>query len=210
MAIASFNPDLEALAAQRAEPSSANLPLVEETSASEEVCALFQRYRYRFGRTDLPGILLCFATHPSLLRGMLEIAEGLLFAEGLLTRRHKEMIATFLSLQNACPYCADSHGYFLLMQSDSPDLLSALRTGNLDSAMLTPADRALLRFALKVNADSQAITRSDLEAAMEPGWTEAQLAEAVHVAALFAAFNRTANAFGLPSPYPGLCDASHV
>jgi uncharacterized peroxidase-related enzyme len=188
----------------RAAPSSANLPLVDETAASAEVCALFQQYRNRFGRNELPGILLCFATHPPLLRGMLEIAEHLLFVDGLLTRRHKELIATFLSLQNTCPYCADSHGYFLLAQDGSAELLRALRTADLDTPLLTTAERGLLRFAGKVNSDSQAINRSDIEATLQTGWTEAQVAEAVHIAALFAAFNRVANAFGLPSPYPGL------
>jgi uncharacterized peroxidase-related enzyme len=195
---------LEASGAQRAAPSSANLPLVEEASASPAVRALLQQYHDRFGRTDLPGILLCFATHPPLLRGMLEIAEGLLFVDGLLTRRHKEMIATYLSLQNACPYCAASHGYFLCAQEDSTELLNVLRKGDLESRAITGAERTLLRFAGKVNADSQAITRSDIEIAMQAGWSEAQLVEAVHIAALFAAFNRVANAFGLPSPYPAL------
>jgi uncharacterized peroxidase-related enzyme len=204
MTTASSNADPQALAAQRAAPSSTNLPLVEEASASPEVRALFQQYRDHFGRTNLPGILLCFATHPPMLRGMLEIAEHLLFVDGLLTRRHKEMIATFLSLQNACPYCADSHGYFLRTQGGSADLLSALRTADLDSPLLTEAERALLRFAARVNTDSQAITRSDIETTMQAGWAETQLAEAVHIAALFAAFNRIANAFGLASPYPGL------
>ncbi|MGA7521316.1 MAG: peroxidase-related enzyme [Acidobacteriaceae bacterium] len=196
--------DVVQLAAQRAAPVSANLPLVEEASASPEIRALFQQYRERFGRSDLPGILLCFATHPPLLRGMLEIAGGMLFVEGLLTRRHKEMIATFLSLRNACPYCADSHGYFLCAQSGSGDLFNALRSGDLDSPLISSPECALLRLAGKVNIDSQAVTRSDIDAAMQAGWTEAQLAEAVHIAALFAGFNRVANAFGLPSPFPGL------
>jgi uncharacterized peroxidase-related enzyme len=204
MTEASSNAGPQALRAQRAAPSSLNLPLVEEASASPEVRSLFQQYRDRFGRTELPGILLCFATHPPLLRGMLEIAEHVLFVDTLLTRRHKEMIATFLSAQNACPYCADSHGYFLRQKGGSADLLTALRTRDLDTPLLTPAERALLRFAGKVNNDSQAITRSNIEETMQAGWTEAQLGEAVHIAALFAAFNRVANAFGLPSPYPGL------
>jgi uncharacterized peroxidase-related enzyme len=135
---------------------------------------------------------------------MLEIAERMLFVDGLLTRSHKELIATYISLQNACPYCADSHGYFLRTQGGSPELLAALRTADLHTPLLTDADRALLRFAAKINTDSQAITRADIEIAMHAGWTEAQLAEAIHVAALFASYNRVANAFGLPSPYPGL------
>lgn len=204
MALPSSKADLQAIEAQRLPPASCNLPLVNEAAASPEVRALFQQYRNGFGRTELPGILLCFATHPSLLRGMMEIAEHLLFVDGLLTRRHKEIIATFLSLQNECPYCADSHGYLLRVQGGSPELLDALRHSNLDSSLLTPEERALLRFASKVNAASKSITRSDIDQAIEAGWTEAQVAEAVHVAALFAAFNRIANAFGLGSPYPGL------
>jgi len=53
---------------------------------------LFAQYRERFARTDHPGILLCFATNPALLKGMMQIAEGLLFGDSLLSRRHKEMI----------------------------------------------------------------------------------------------------------------------
>ena len=69
---------------QRAAPSSSNLPLVDELTASEEVRTLFARYRERFGRTDLPGIVLCFATNSALLKSMLEIAENFLFGESLL------------------------------------------------------------------------------------------------------------------------------
>lgn len=195
--------DLEALGAQRAVPSAKNLPLVEEESAGAETRALFEQYRKHFGRSDLPGILLCFATHPPLLRGMMEIAGGLLFVDGLLTRRHKEMIAAFISLENECPYCADSHAYFLRLEGGSHELLCALETADLDSPQFTEAERALLRFARKVNEDGSTIERADVEAAIEGGWSEAQVAEAVHVAALFAAFNRIANAFGLPSPWPG-------
>jgi alkylhydroperoxidase family enzyme len=94
---------------RRAAPSSTNLTLLDEHIANEEVRALFAQYRERFARTDLPGIVLCFATNSVLFKGMLEIAENFLFGESLLCRRHKEMVATYISRQNACPYCADSH-----------------------------------------------------------------------------------------------------
>jgi hypothetical protein len=59
----------------------------------------------------------------------------------------------------------------------------------------------LLKFAGKVNANSSAVIRADVETTMHAGWTEAQVEETAHIAALFAAFNRIANGFGLPSPY---------
>lgn len=193
---------MQALQQRRAAPSSTNLPLVDERSASEEVRALFAQYRGRFARTDLPGIVLCFATNPALLKGMLEIAEYFLFGESLLERRHKEMIATYVSQHNACPYCADSHGALVAAQGGSPEMICALQDGDLNTQLFTGSERALLKFAGKVNADSSSVTRADVEAAMCAGWTEAQVAEAVHIAALFAAFNRIANGYGLPSPFP--------
>jgi len=188
---------------RRAAPSSTNLPLIDERTANGEVRALFAQYRERFARTDLPGIVLCFATNSVLLRGMLEIAENFLFGESLLGRRHKEMIATYISRQNACPYCADSHGALLGVQGGSPEMICALQHGDLNAQLFTDGELALLKFAGKINANSPTVTRTDVEAATQAGWTEAQVAEAVHITALFAAFNRIANGFGLPSPYPG-------
>ena len=164
---------------------------------------MFTRYRERFARTDLPGIVLCFATNSVLLKGMLEIAENFLFGDSLLSRRHKEMIATYISRQNACPYCADSHGALLGAQGGSSEMICALQKGDLNAQLFTNAELAILKFTGKVNANSSAVTRDDVEAAMLKGWTEEQVAEAVHIAALFAAFNRIANGFGLPSPSPG-------
>lgn len=194
--------DVAQLEPRRAAPSSSNLPLADESTAGEEVRALFAQYRERFGRTELPGIVLCFATHPALLKGMLELAENFLFAESLLSRRQKETIATYVSRENACPYCADSHAALLAAQGGSPAMICALGDGNVGDELFTDAERALLQFAGKVNANAPAVSRADVEATMRAGWTEAQVAEAVHIAALFAAFNRIANGFGLPSPYP--------
>jgi len=196
-------PQPEALERRRVPPSSTNLPLVDEVAANGEVRTLFAQYRERFARTDLPGILLCFATNPALLKGMMYIAEGLLFGDSLLSRRHKEMIATFVSRENACPYCADSHAGLLETQGGSPEMICALQQGDLNAQLLTSDELALLKFAEKVNANSSAVVRTDVETTMHAGWTEAQLEETVHIAALFAAFNRIANGFGLLSPYQG-------
>ena len=202
---AEFSSDVaqvEVLERCRVAPSSTNLSLVDERTANEEVRALFAQYRERFARNDLPGIVLCFATNSALLKGMLEIAENLLFSDSLLSRRHKEMIATYVSRQNACTYCADSHGALLEAQGGSTEMICALQEDDLNIQLFTDAELALLKFAGKVNANSSAVTRADVEVTMRMGWSEMQVAEAIHLAALFAAFNRVANGFGLPSPYP--------
>src|SRR5215472_16725627 len=120
---------------RRAALSSTNLPLMEEHTANDEIRVLFAQYRERFARTDLPGIVLCFATNSVLLKGMLEIAESFLFGQSLLCRRHKEMIATYISRQNACHYCADSHGALLQTQGGSTEMICALQHGDLNAQL---------------------------------------------------------------------------
>lgn len=190
---------LSRLRSKPAPPSAANLPSVEESQATGDVALLYDQFRSRFGREDIPGILKCFATHPPLLQAMMDIAASLLFADGHLVRRDKEMLATFVSAQNSCPYCADSHGYFFRVHGGDAKTLCAIQQNQLSSPSLTSAEQALLQFAEKVNRSSHWITRADVETLIQSGWTEPQIAEAVHIVALFATFNRVANAFGLPS-----------
>ena len=161
--------------------------------------ALYDHFRAAFGRPDVPGILKCFATHPPLLKHMMDLSEQLIFADGSLGRKHKEMIATLVSAQNSCPYCADSHGYFLRVHSGSSRALAAIQSNDLRSPELSLAEQALLEFARKVNFNSHEIVRADVDLLLRTGWSELQIAEAVHVAALFSTFNRVANAFGLAS-----------
>jgi alkylhydroperoxidase family enzyme len=81
-------------------------------------------------------------------------------------------------------------------------MICALQQGDINAQLFTSAELALLKFAGKINTSAPAVTRADVETATQAGWTEAQVAEAVHISALFAAFNRITNGFGLPSPYP--------
>ncbi|MDQ2841457.1 MAG: peroxidase-related enzyme [Acidobacteriota bacterium] len=176
-----------------------NLPLVAEANAPDEVQQLYAHFRATFDRKDVPGILQCFATHPALLEHMMGLAETMLFSAGALGRANKEMLATFVSSQNHCAYCADSHGFFLRMSGGSTELLTAAAACDLQSTSLTSAQRALLQFVQKITNDSSGISPQDVQPLRDLGWTELQIAEAVHLTALFACFNRVANAFGLPS-----------
>jgi uncharacterized peroxidase-related enzyme len=176
-----------------------NLPVIDEIHASPEVAELYAHFRDAFGRPNVPGILQCFATHPPLLEHMMGLAKSMLFTDGALGRTNKEMLATFVSARNSCEYCADSHGYSLRMNGGSMDMLEAAMKCNAHSKSINPAQTALLVFVEKVTDNSQSITPGDVETLRVAGWSDLQIAEAIHFAALFACFNRVVNAFGLPS-----------
>jgi alkylhydroperoxidase family enzyme len=85
------------------------------------------------------------------------------------------------------------------MHGGSAEALSAVQQGDLDSPSLSVAEKGLLSFAGKVNSRSHEISAEDISKLRSIGWSEAQIAEAIHIAALFATYNRVANGFGLAS-----------
>ncbi len=83
-----------------------------------------------------------------------------------------------------------------------PDALvqQALAQGNLDAAPLDNAERGLMEFVRLVTLHAYKTTDDDVQRLKELGWTDPQLAECVYITALFAFFNRVADAFGLEDP----------
>lgn len=130
---------------------------------------------------------------------MMEIASTLLFCDGHLPRQVKEMIATYVSSLNRCPYCIDSHAFFLHVYGGSDALIDTLSTGNITQAPVQENERILLQFVHKVTCESYKASTEDVSNLRDVGWNDQQIAEAVPIAALFACFNRVANAFGLPA-----------
>lgn len=173
------------------------IPLIEEEAATGDTAAAYQYFRDQSGRQDVPGILKCFGTNPAFARHMVDISSSLLFCEGALTRRQKELIATCVSHLNACPYCFDSHGFFLIAMGASRQTVDDLAAGNITG--LSEAERELLRYLEKVEQASFKTTAEDVQHLRGLGWQDEQIAEAVHVAAMMGFCNRVANAFGLPS-----------
>jgi alkylhydroperoxidase family enzyme len=70
--------------------------------------------------------------------------------------------------------------------------------GKLDEAGLSEAERALLHYVELITNAAYRSTAEDVDCLRNHGWTEEQISEAVYIAALFAFFNRVADAFGVP------------
>ena len=77
--------------------------------------------------------------------------------------------------------------------------MQAIVEGNLDQAGLTASERALLEYVELVTKAAYKTTAEDVQKLRDVGWKEEQIAEAVYVTAMFAFFNRVADAFGIPS-----------
>jgi alkylhydroperoxidase family enzyme len=71
--------------------------------------------------------------------------------------------------------------------------------GRLAEAGLKPAEQALLDYAELITRAADRSTAEDVQKLRRAGWNEDQISEAVYIIALFAFFNRVADAFGVPS-----------
>jgi alkylhydroperoxidase family enzyme len=75
--------------------------------------------------------------------------------------------------------------------------VQAIAEGKLGAAELSAAERALLDYVTKVTEAAYRTTKEDVQNLRAHGWTEPQIAEAVYITAMFAFFNRVADAFGI-------------
>ena len=75
--------------------------------------------------------------------------------------------------------------------------MQSIADGKLDEAELSAAERALLDYVTKVTEAAPRTTPEDVQTLRDHGWTEPQIAEAVYITAMFAFFNRVADAFGI-------------
>ena len=75
--------------------------------------------------------------------------------------------------------------------------MQALAQGDLAGAGLSEAERGLLEYVSKVTEAAYRTTHEDVQRLRDLGWTEPQIAEAVYITAMFAFFNRVADAFGI-------------
>jgi hypothetical protein len=83
----------------------ARIRWVEEREATGEAAEVYTEwFRRNPDRPKIPEILKCFSLRPDFLRDVIAFSDRVHFSEGHLTRRIKEMIATYVSGLNHCPY----------------------------------------------------------------------------------------------------------
>jgi len=90
---------------------------------------------------------------------------------------------------------------FLQLQGQDQETVAAIRRADLDHASITPEERVLLGLVKLVTQHAYRCQAEDTENVRQAGWTDPQMAEAVYITAMFAFFNRVADAFGLQDPH---------
>jgi alkylhydroperoxidase/carboxymuconolactone decarboxylase family protein YurZ len=85
--------------------STPQISWINEQQATGQLAEIYRAWFARNPeRREIPEILKCFSHRPDFLQNVMDFSYGVHFSEGHLTRRTKEMIATYVSVLNQCPY----------------------------------------------------------------------------------------------------------
>ena len=145
----------------------------------------------------VPNVFLKLARRPDEFRAFVAYHDALMLREGgSLTKGEREMIVVATSGANDCLYCVVAHGAILRIYEKHPRIADQLAT-NWRKADLTPRQRAMIGFAMKVALDSRAVDDHDFRELHAHGFDDEDAWDIASIAAFFAMSNRLANAVGM-------------
>lgn len=144
----------------------------------------------------IPNVMQVLARRPAEFRAFFAYHDALMEAEGPLSIAEREMIVVATSGINHCQYCVVAHGAILRIRAKRP-LLADQVAINYKQADISPRERAILDFAMKVATDSAGIEEADRQAARASGLTEEELWDITAITAFFAMSNRLASGTGM-------------
>ena len=149
----------------------------------------------------IPNVFLAFARRPAEWRAFFAYHDALMLKEeGNLTKGDREMIVTATSAANQCLYCVVAHGAILRIYEKKPMVADQVAV-NHRKADITPRQRAMLDFAMKVCLRSHEIEDADFSALHTHGLDDEDIWDIAAITAFFGLSNRMASFAGMqPNP----------
>ncbi|MFM8691205.1 MAG: peroxidase-related enzyme [Limnohabitans sp.] len=153
----------------------------------------------------VPNVFLALARRPAEWRAFFAYHDALMVPESVgresgLSKGEREMIVTTTSAANQCLYCVVAHGAILRIYEKKP-LVADQVAVNHRKADISPRQRAMLDFAMKVCTASHAVEDADFEALHAHGFSDEDLWDITAITAFFGLSNRMASVTGMmPNP----------
>jgi uncharacterized peroxidase-related enzyme len=144
----------------------------------------------------VPNVFLALAHRPEEFRAFFAYHDALMEKESGLTKAEREMIVVATSGANDCQYCVVAHGAILRIRAKDP-LVADQVAVNYRKADITPRQRAMLDFAMKVALDSPRLGDDDFVPLHAQGFSAEDIWDIGAIAAFFALSNRVANLINL-------------
>ena len=144
----------------------------------------------------VPNVFLTLAYRPDEFRAFFAYHDALMEKDSGLTKAEREMIVVATSSANQCHYCVVAHGAILRIRAKNPLVADQIAI-NYRKADVTPRQKAMLDFAMKVSRAAESISEPDFAEVSRHGFTDDDLWDIAAIAAFFALSNRMANVTGM-------------
>jgi uncharacterized peroxidase-related enzyme len=144
----------------------------------------------------IPNVFLTLAYRPAEFRTFFAYHDALMDKDGGLTKAEREMIVVATSSANQCQYCVIAHGAILRIRAKNPLIADQIAV-NYRKADITPRQRAMLDFAMKVSRNAEEISEEDFACIAGHGFSDDDIWDIAAIAAFFALSNRMANVTGM-------------
>jgi uncharacterized peroxidase-related enzyme len=174
------------------------LDLSEADPLPEATARYFAKCDEKLG--FVPNVLRAHAFDIQKLDAFTAMYAAVMQADSGLTKLEREMIAVAVSAENRCFYCLAAHGQAVRELSGDPVLGEHL-VMNYRTAPVTPRQRAMLDFAVKMTRASAEIEEPDRQRLRDHGLSDRDIWDLASVAGFFNMTNRVASATGMqPNP----------
>ena len=181
----------------------ARYPLPELNSLPEDIKTQILAVQAKAG--FVPNVFLALARRPAEWRAFFAYHDALMEPESAgrtshLTKGDREMIVVATSSANGCLYCVVAHGALLRIYEKKPLVTDQVAT-NWRKADITPRQRAMLDFAMKVCLRSSELGEEDFAPLHAHGFDDEDIWDIAAITAFFGLSNRMAS-FSNMAPNP--------
>ncbi len=144
----------------------------------------------------VPNVLSALTYHPGFLRSFMSFNEHMKREDSGLNSLEREMMIVVFSVHNGCDYCIASHGFVLAGETGNPELVKQLKE-DYTKADITPRQKAVIEFGMKVTTDPHNMSDQDFETLRSHGMSDADIFDTLAYAAFYNMSNRMMSGMGV-------------
>jgi len=175
-----------------------DLPMPDDSELDPDLQKYFAVCQEKLGM--VPNVLRSYSVNPERLRAFMAMYNELMLGESGLSKLEREMIATVVSSENKCFYCVTAHGAGVRELSGDP-ALGELMAINYRAADISPKQRTMLDFAVKMTNRPAEVDEADRQSLRDAGFAERDIMDIASVASFFNMTNRSSTALDrMPNP----------
>ncbi len=167
------------------------LDLGPQAKLTPELEAYFAKCMEKLG--FVPNVLRAYAFDAVKLQAFIDMVDDLMLADSGVSKLEREMIAVAVSSVNQCHYCLTAHGAAVRQRGKDPEL-GELIAQNYRAADLTPKQKAMLDFAVKLTEAPAKIEEADRAALRTVGFSDRDIWDIAATAGFYNMSNRIAAA----------------